>query len=71
MTTAVYQVQGMTCDHCVRAVTEELSSLTGVTGISIDLNVGALSAVHVTSSTALDEAEVRAAVAEAGYELVG
>ena len=70
MTIAVYQVQGMTCDHCVRAVTEELSTLSGVTDISIELNAGSLSAVHVTSSTVLDEADVRAAVDEAGYELV-
>ncbi len=70
MTIAVYQVQGMTCEHCVRAVTEELSTLSGVTDISIELNAGSLSAVHVTSSTALDEADVRAAVDEAGYELV-
>mgnify|MGYP000417968930 CR=1 FL=1 len=71
MTTTAYRVQGMTCEHCVSAVTSELSALIGVIDVSIELNVGAVSAVHVTSSVALDEAEVRAAVDEAGYELVG
>lgn len=71
MTTTEYKVQGMTCAHCVRAVTSELSALDGVTDVSIELSAGAVSAVQVTSSVVLDEAEVRAAVDEAGYELVG
>jgi len=70
MATAVYQVQGMTCEHCVRAVTEEISSITGVTDVSIDLHAGETSSVQVTSATELDEAVVRTAVDEAGYELV-
>ncbi|MGI9135693.1 MAG: heavy-metal-associated domain-containing protein [Candidatus Nanopelagicales bacterium] len=71
MTTTTYRVQGMTCDHCVSAVTSELSALDGVTDVSINLNVGAVSDVIVTSSATLDGAAVRAAVDEAGYELVG
>lgn len=71
MTTTVYKVQGMTCDHCVRAVTSELSALEGVGTVSIDLNAGSVSDVTVTSAAELDEAAVRAAVDEAGYELVG
>lgn len=67
MTETTYQVQGMTCDHCVRAVTGELTSLDGVTGVDVDLASGA---VRVTSDAPLDEAAVRAAVDEAGYELV-
>lgn len=70
MTTAVYKVQGMTCGHCVSAVTSEISALGGVSEVTIELNSGAVSDVHVTSAAALDEAAVRAAVDEAGFELV-
>jgi len=70
MTTTTYSVSGMTCGHCTSAVTEELSKLNGVQEVSIDLNAGGTSAVHVTSATALDDAAVRDAVDEAGYELV-
>ncbi|HET6299761.1 MAG TPA: heavy-metal-associated domain-containing protein [Kribbella sp.] len=69
MTTTTYSVNGMTCGHCTAAVTEELSKLTGVQEISIDLNAGGTSAVHVTSESGLEEAAVREAVDEAGYEL--
>jgi copper chaperone len=70
MTTTTYSVSGMTCGHCTAAVTEELTKLAGVQEVTIDLNAGGTSAVHVTSETALDDAAVREAVDEAGYELV-
>ncbi|MFF0338115.1 heavy-metal-associated domain-containing protein [Kribbella sp. NPDC004875] len=69
MTTQTYSVSGMTCGHCTSAVTEEISKLVGVQDVQIDLVAGGTSAVHVTSESALDEAAVRAAVDEAGYEL--
>jgi copper chaperone len=69
MTTTTYSVAGMTCAHCTSAVTEELTKLSGVSGVTVDLNAGGTSAVHVTSASALDEAAVREAVDEAGYEL--
>jgi copper chaperone len=69
MTTTTYSVAGMTCAHCTSAVTEELSKLVGVQDVTIDLVAGGTSAVHVTSESALDEAAVREAVDEAGYEL--
>jgi copper chaperone len=69
MTTTTYSVTGMTCGHCTAAVTEEISKLIGVKEITIDLVAGGTSAVHVTSESALDEAAVREAVDEAGYEL--
>lgn len=68
MTTATYTVTGMTCDHCRNAVTEEVGALPGVTAVAVDLPSGE---VTVTSDQPLDEASVRAAVDEAGYELVG
>lgn len=61
-------VVGMTCDHCVRAVTDELGGLAGVTAVAVDLPTGR---VEVTADRALDPAEVRAAVGEAGYVLAG
>ncbi|MET9269109.1 heavy-metal-associated domain-containing protein [Kribbella sp. NPDC003557] len=68
-TVATYSVTGMTCGHCTSAVTEEISKLVGVQDVKIDLVAGGTSAVHVTSESALDEAAVRDAVDEAGYEL--
>lgn len=70
MTTTNLLVSGMTCSHCAASVTEELTALDGVSSVSIDLNAGGNSAVHVESDAPLDEAAVRAAVEEAGYSLV-
>ncbi len=66
--TTVYKVSGMTCGHCEGAVSEEISALDGVTAVKA---VAATGEVTVTSAAPLDEAAVRAAVEEAGYELVG
>ena len=66
MTTATYTVTGMTCSHCVSAVTEEVSAVAGVTDVDVDLASGALT---VTSDDPIDPAAVRAAVAEAGYQV--
>jgi copper chaperone CopZ len=65
--TRTYTVTGMTCGHCAQAVTAELTGLPGVGEVQVDVAAGA---VTVTSAAELDEAEVRAAVDEAGYELV-
>ena len=66
MTTTSYVVTGMTCDHCVHAVTTEVSSLDGVDDVAVDLASGRLT---VTSSTEIPYASVAAAVDEAGYAL--
>jgi copper chaperone len=66
MTTTTYSVSGMTCGHCVSAVTEELSKLDGVTEVQVDLAAGTAT---VTSDQPLDGEAVRAAVDEAGYEV--
>ncbi len=70
MTTTTYAVRGMTCGHCVNAVTEEMLSIVGVTDVAIDLVEGGDSIVTVTSTDELDAAQVKAAVDEAGYELI-
>ena len=61
-----YTVTGMTCAHCVQAVTGELGALPGVQAVEVDLSNGA---VTVSSTAPLAAADVRAAVDEAGYEL--
>ena len=72
MASATYRVTGMTCGHCVRAVSAELTGLAGVTGVSVDLVPGGTSAVTVTSEAPLDGQAVAAALDEAGdYRLVG
>jgi copper chaperone CopZ len=71
MTTTTYLVSGMTCGHCVSAVTEEISKMVGVTGVEVDLVPGGQSRVTVTSTTELPDQAVADAVDEAGYELVG
>ena len=67
-TTTVYKVSGMTCGHCEGAVSQEISALDGVTAVEAVAGTGE---VTVTSAAPLDEEAVRAAVDEAGYELVG
>jgi copper chaperone len=64
--TRTYTVQGMTCGHCVSSVTEEVQEIPGVERVDVVLETGA---VTVTTSESLDDAAVRAAVEEAGYQL--
>ena len=66
MSTSTYTVTGMTCGHCVASVTEEISEIDGVTDVAVDLPTGA---VTVTSETPVADADVHAAVAEAGYRI--
>ncbi|WP_432512589.1 heavy-metal-associated domain-containing protein [Kineococcus sp. SYSU DK001] len=64
-----FGVSGMTCGHCVAAVTEEVSALPGVESVRVDLVAGGTSTLTITSASPLDRAAVAAAVDEAGYEL--
>jgi copper chaperone len=66
MTTTTYTVTGMTCDHCVAAVRDEVGKVDGVTSVGVDL---ASATVTVESERPADPAAVSAAVAEAGYEV--
>ena len=67
---ADFGVVGMHCDHCARSVTEEVGAIDGVVGVRIELVVGGVSTVSVSSTRPLDRPAVAAAVDEAGYELV-
>jgi copper chaperone len=62
-----YTVSGMTCSHCVLSVREEVSEVAGVRDVDVDLASGRLT----VSGDAIDDGAVRAAVAEAGYEVTG
>lgn len=69
MTVETFPVTGMTCGHCVQAVTAELSELPGVTEVSVELVSGGVSHVTVASDAPLVRADVDAAIDEAGYTL--
>ena len=66
MVSATYQVTGMSCEHCVQAVSEELTALAGVTGVTVDLVPGGRSEVTVSSDAPLAGQAVAAALDEAG-----
>lgn len=63
-----YTVTGMSCGHCEKSVSSEISALGGVTEVAADAKAGT---VTVSSEQPLDEGALRAAIDEAGYELVG
>lgn len=62
--TQYYTVYGMTCDHCVLSVTEEVSEVAGVEHVDVDLQSGRLA----VTGAGYDDDAVKQAVAEAGYE---
>lgn len=66
MTTQTFTVGGMTCEHCTRSVTEELTELPGVTDVEVTLRTGR---VTVTADEEISEEAASAAVREAGYAL--
>lgn len=67
-TTTTFTVTGMTCAHCVAAVTKEVSNLDNVRAVEVDLASGA---VTVQSDGPVDPVAFAAAVDEAGYEVAG
>jgi copper chaperone len=72
MTTTTYTVTGMSCEHCVNAVTSELGSLDGVSAVTVDLVPDGGSRVTVTSDQPLPTEAVSAALDEAGgYQVAG
>ena len=61
-----YHVSGMTCSHCVLSVKEEVSEVEGVESVDVDLASGRVT----VSGESFEDAAVRAAVDDAGYEVV-
>jgi copper chaperone CopZ len=64
--TRTYTVTGMTCGHCVASVTEEVQEIAGVEDVDVVLETGRLT---VTAQPDVDDAAVKAAVEEAGYQV--
>jgi copper chaperone len=67
MSVRTYTVEGMSCDHCVKAITGEVTQLDGVDAVAVDLSAGTVS----VSGDDVDDAAVAAAIDEAGYTVVG
>lgn len=67
MASTTYRVNGMSCQHCVNAITGEVTGVNGVTEVAVDLDGGTVT----VSGGQLDDAAIRAAIDEAGYEVVG
>ena len=67
MATVEYQVTGMTCEHCERAVTDEVSRVPGVDAVDVSAGTGLL---QLSTASAIDDDAVLAAVEEAGYSAV-
>ena len=71
MSTVVVDVQGITCQHCVKAVTSEIEGIEGVTGVSIALEPEGTSQVTVEAESNVSADALKEAIAEAGYDMVG
>jgi len=70
LVTEDFEVEGMTCEHCVSAVAKQVGGIAGVESVGIELVPGGRSTVTVGSAAPIDAEAVRAAVEEAGYALV-
>ncbi|MFI6770490.1 heavy-metal-associated domain-containing protein [Streptomyces sp. NPDC050355] len=67
MTESRYDVTGMSCEHCVSSITEEVSEVPGVSEVSVDLSAG----IVTVRGVSLDDEQVIAAIVEAGYGVGG
>ena len=65
--TTTFRVEGMTCDHCRRAVTTEVSAVPGVQAVTVDIGAGT---VTISADLPVHQSEIAAAVDEAGYTLL-
>ena len=70
MSTQTVGVAGMTCQHCVHSVKEEIGELAGVTDVQVELTNGGTSQVTITADEPLEADAIAAAVIEAGYAVV-
>ena len=67
MDARTYRVNGMSCDHCRSSVTEEVSEISGVNDVEVELEQGLVS----VRGDGFTDDQVAAAVSEAGYEFAG
>ncbi|CAM4032555.1 cation transporter [Helcobacillus massiliensis] len=72
MTTQTYAVTGLTCGHCAAAITDEVSEITGVSNVNVDLNVGGESTLTFDAAEPVSADALREAIGEAGdaYTLI-
>ena len=68
MATTVLRVEGMACEHCVKAVTQAVSALTGVSGVTVDLQGKTVTVEHTPQSATL--AQIKEAIEDQGYDVV-
>ncbi len=62
----IYRVPDVSCEHCVRAITDELGKLPGIQNVGVDLKTKLVTVQHDGS---VSDAELRAGIEEAGYEI--
>jgi copper chaperone len=67
MGTWTYKVEGMSCEHCVNAITSEVTAVAGVMAVGVDLAAGTVT----VAGDGADDGAIRAAIDEAGYAVVG
>lgn len=70
MATTTINVSGLTCNHCVNAVKDEVGAIDGVQSVDVELVEGGVSPVTIESATPLAEADLNDAIDEAGYTIV-
>lgn len=70
MATTTINVSGLTCNHCVNAVKDEVGAIDGVQSVDVELVEGGISPVTIESATPLAEADLNDAIDEAGYTIV-
>lgn len=68
MVTRVYRVPDVSCQHCVRAITEELRKIEGIQDIEVDLTS---KTVRVVSEDTVPDERIRSGIEEAGYTIAG
>lgn len=66
---ASFSIQGMTCEHCERAVTAEIHKIPSVNKVSVELHPGQASIIEVSSDDPVERSQIAAAIEEAGYQL--
>ncbi len=66
MTTELYRVPEVSCGHCVKAITDELTKISGVSNVNVDLEAKTVTVTHDGSVT---DAQLREGIAEAGYDI--
>lgn len=69
MTKSIIRVDGMSCEHCVKAVTKAVTALSGIGGVAVDLKAGTVTVEYDPAQSTLDK--IKAVIEEQGYDIVG